>query len=855
MKHWIISSLALLGVCSSCSQVNKLSPEEYDAAVKNDSSAVILDVRTAAEYEAGHLKNAILMDFNDSEKFNESMSTLDKSKTYYLYCRSGRRSNDAAVMMQNNGFKVFDMKGGITKWEEQGHSIVNTCFATDAPTATGGGHPLMQNEEKIDQIIATMTLEEKVNMLHAKNYFSSAGVERLGIADIEYADCMFGIREEMEPRSWNSLHLTTDSATFFPTGSALAATWSKELAYKYGAGVGVEARLRGKDMVLGPSINIQRLPTGGRTYEYLSEDPLLSAELTVSYTLGMQNEDVAVCLKHFAVNSQENMRGFINSQLSERALREIYLLPFEAAVRRANAYGVMAAYNKVWGDWCSENDMLLNKILRDEWGFRGFVISDWGGTHSTVKAAQNGLDVEMPDSKYFGKELLEAVKAGKVSEAVIDSKVRNLLRVRMVIPAIPKEEANKEIVSKPAQQQVAYEVASKSIVMLKNNTGLLPINKRKVKSVAVIGDNAIRTMAQGGVGAGVKALYEVTPLQGLQKAFEKAGITMQYAPGYEMDRRRSRNNNNADERNARANQLMDEAVAAAKDADIVLFIGGNNRVVETEGSDRKTITLPYRQEELIQRVAEVNPNIVAVMVAAAPVDLRVVDKVSPSLLISWFNGTEGGNALADIIMGKIAPSGKLPFSYPARLEDSPAYSLGVYPQQEPAKQRDIFVGLVNKDSKRNEQKAEAIYGEDIFVGYRWFVSKDVPQPIYSFGHGISYVDFAYSDLAVATKDGALEVTFTLENNGKMDAEEVAQVYVGRNNSAIERPKYELKGFRRVDVEAGESKRVTIVVPAEALCHWDEASHAWALERGEATIYVGTSSVNLPLTAQVSLDNL
>lgn len=284
-----------------------------------------------------------------------------------------------------------------------------------------------------------MTLEEKINMLHGKNMFSSAGVERLNIPDIEYADGPFGIREEMEPHSWNSLHLSTDSATFFPTGSALAATWSTEMAYKYGEGMAAEAKLRGKDMILGPAINIQRIPTGGRTYEYLSEDPLLSGELAVNYTLGAQDHQEAVCLKHYALNNQENMRGFVDVKVSERAMREIYLAPFEAAVKKANAYGVMAAYNKVSGEWCSENDRLLNKILRGEWGFKGIVISDWGGTHSTTKAALGGLDVEMPNDRYFGKALLDSVQAGVVSEKVIDEKVRNLLRVRLAIPAVPKK--------------------------------------------------------------------------------------------------------------------------------------------------------------------------------------------------------------------------------------------------------------------------------------------------------------------------------------------------------------------------------------------------------------------------------
>jgi beta-glucosidase len=344
--------------------------------------------------------------------------------------------------------------------------------------------------------------------------FTSAGIERLGIADVKYADGPFGIREELQPHSWAPLGWENDKATFFPTGSALAATWSPELAYVYGTGMAREARLRGKDMILGPAINIQRIPTGGRTYEYLSEDPFLSSALSVGYTKGVQDNGAAVCLKHFALNNQENNRGTVNVIVGERAMREIYLPPFKAAVVEADAYGVMAAYNKVDGWWCAENDMLLNTILRDEWGFSGMVISDWGGTHSTVDAVANGLNVEMPDNRFLGQALLDSVNAGKVSEEVINKRVREILRVRMAIKPIPEEEANIEMTSQPEQQKIAYDVACKSIVLLKND-GSLPLDLSLNPMIAVIGANATQIMATGGLGAGVKTLYEVTPLEGL----------------------------------------------------------------------------------------------------------------------------------------------------------------------------------------------------------------------------------------------------------------------------------------------------------------------------------------------------
>lgn len=733
-------------------------------------------------------------------------------------------------------------------------STVTSCTPSADPNSASH-NPLMDHEAEISQIIEGMTLEEKIEMLHGKNMFSSAGIERLGIPDIEYADGPFGIREEMEPHGWKSLGLDTDSATFFPTGSALAATWSPELAYEYGKGMALEARFRGKDMILGPAINIQRIPTGGRTYEYLSEDPFLSAELAVGYTRGVQDNDVAVCLKHYALNNQENMRGFVSSNVSERVMREIYLAPFEAAVRRANAYGVMAAYNKVNGTWCSENDLLQNKILRDEWGFRGIIISDWGGTHSTVGAAMGGLDVEMPGSTFMGQALLDSVKAGVVPMQVIDDKVRNLLRIRFTIPAIAKEQANLQMTSQPAQQKIAYEVAAHSIVLLNNRpvaegNPLLPLDLARVKKLAVIGDNATRTMAQGGVGAGVKTLYEITPLAGLEQALSGTGVQILYAQGYAARPQQWGGKPVIDEKAEarKAEQLKAEALRVAREADVVLFVGGDNRIVETEGSDRQSILLPFGQEALLEALAGVNPNIVCVMVAGAPVDLQRVDAVSPALLYSWFNGSEGGHALADVLTGRISPSGRLPFTMPVRLEQSPAYALGVYPQKEESSD-DVFVDLVNKDKFRAQRRADAEYAEGLLVGYRWYVKRG-ESPLYPFGYGLTYGKFSYTDGSAVRTDKSIEVAFTLKNEGNHAAEEVAQVYVSRPESKVERPVYELKGFRRVALEPGAQQQVAVSIPLSALRHWDEATHAWMLEEGEVTLHIGASSQDLPLLIEL-----
>lgn len=729
---------------------------------------------------------------------------------------------------------------------------------------------LFQYDNEIDSILGKMTLEEKVNMLHGKTMFTSAGVERLGIADMKYADGPFGIREELQVHGWMPLGWTKDSATFFPTGSALAATWSPELAYKYGTGMAREARIRGKDMILGPAINIQRIPTGGRTYEYLSEDPYLSAQLAVGYTRGAQDNGAAVCLKHYALNNQENNRGTVDVTVDERTMREIYLPPFKAAVQEADAYGVMAAYNKVNGWWCAENNNLLNKILRQEWGFGGMVISDWGGTHSTVASVKHGLNVEMPDSKYLGQALLDSVNAGAVSEEVIDQRVREILRVRLAIDPVPDEEANQIMTSQPAQQQIAYEVATKSIVLLRND-GILPLDLKDKPTIAVIGDNAVRPMATGGVGAGVKALYEVSPLEGLRnKIGDKAKIV--YAQGYVpvvLDYARMFGGKSEEEiakedaEKARQNaKLNEEAIKVAAKADLVLFMGGDNRAVETEGSDRSDIFLPSGQDDLIQKIAAVNPNIVTVLVSGAPNDLNTVNPLSKALVLSWFNGTEGGNALADVLVGNISPSGRLPFTLPEKLEDSPAYALGNYPEGQ--KKGDVFVGLVEETNKEitgegtGKDKSDpnkAYYSERSLVGYRWFDTKNV-DVMYPFGYGLTYTSFDYEALETDAKkyhaDDVISLSFTLKNTGNMQADEVAQAYVHRINPSVEWPEKELKAFSRVTLQPGEVQTVSLEIPVQRLRYWDEESQGWKDDLCDLEIRVGASAGDIKLTQKVSL---
>ncbi|MDX8339773.1 glycoside hydrolase family 3 C-terminal domain-containing protein [Draconibacterium sp. IB214405] len=732
------------------------------------------------------------------------------------------------------------------------------------------------HDEEINQIISGMSLEEKVEMLHSKTIMSSEGIPRLGIQEIRYADGPFGIREEIgdmfRPKGW-----TIDSATYFPTGSALAATWSPDLAYKYGTGMAHEATRRGKDMVLGPAMNIQRIPVGGRTYEYFSEDPLLAGALAVGYVKGVQDEGRAVCLKHFAVNNQENDRGTVNAIVDERTLREIYLKPFEVAVKEGGAWGVMTAYNKVNGNWCSENPYLNNKILRGEWGFNGMTVSDWGGTHSTMGAALGGLNVQMTGDTYLGLALIDSVNIGKVPESVVDDKVREILRVRYTVRAIPENEANIEMASQPEEQRIAYEVASKSVVLLKNENNILPIDLNKVKNIAVIGQNAVLSTAAGGMGAGVKTIYEISPLQGLQNKIGNAA-TINYAPGYKNYVRSwgppVPNPNNAETIDEAADPaFVAEAVKIAKEADLVLYFAGTNKSIETEGKDRENIDLPVGQNEIAEALIQANPNLVTVIISGGPCDLRKVNNLSKAMVQGWWNGLEGGNALADVLLGNIAPSGKLPFTFPLKLEDSPAYAMGTYPQKkEVVKEEDVFVSQYRKDDikKDSDDKKEvdfsaffrrpvngpdAPYSEGLYVGYRWFDSKDLPV-LYPFGYGLSYVDFNYSELETNKKsykaDDVIEVSFNIQNNGSMEADEVPQVYLHRVNPSIDWPNKELKAFSRVTLQPGEVKTVSLEIPVKDLRYWDEENKTWQNDMCDVELLVGSSVNDILLTKKLSL---
>lgn len=689
--------------------------------------------------------------------------------------------------------------------------------------------PFTAADQKIDSIISVMTLDEKVNMLCGNGLFTSAGIERLGIGEIHYTDGPFGIREELGKKSWAPLGLTTDSATFMPTGSALAASWNTDLARQYGETIGAEARTRGKDILLGPAINITRTPLNGRTFEYMSEDPYLNSRLAVAYVKGVQSNGVASCVKHFAANNQETSRGEVDVIMDERTLQEIYLPAFKAAVNEGGAYAVMAAYNKFRGKYCAENDFLLNQTLKQDWNFKGMVMSDWGGTHSTVASALAGLDVEMGSELFFTNALLDSAKKGLVPESVINDKVKRILRVYFITRR--NEDSTGSPVSTPAHMKTAYDIACQTIVLLKNTKDLLPVRLEKIKTLAVIGDDAIQKYASGGFGAGVKARYEVTPLEGLKNRIgdsTKIVFAQGYKPKYAVGIGPGKI---ADTKPDKA--LMAEAVALASHSDAVILFVGNNREVETEATDRTDLTLPFGQDELIKAVTAANPNTVIVVVAGAPVDLHTAESSASALLWSGFNGSEGGNALADVILGRVNPSGKLPFTIPASLKDSPAHALDAFPGQ-----------------------GEENYAEGILVGYRWFDTKNI-RPMYCFGHGLSYTQFDYSGLQTDKKDYSAEdvikISVKVNNKGSRDGLETVQLYVSDLAEGVNKAKQELKAFKKVQVPSGKGIDITMELHATDLSWFDEKQMKWVLTPGKYRISAGSSSRDIRGSVEIDIN--
>ncbi|QDA61568.1 glycoside hydrolase family 3 C-terminal domain-containing protein [Hymenobacter jejuensis] len=724
---------------------------------------------------------------------------------------------------------------------------------TKAPASQNKQAALTANDAKIDALIKKMTLEEKIAMLHANSAFAAGGIKRLGIPEIMTSDGPHGVRPE-QGRDWKGVKDANDAGTYLPTNNTLASTWNPELGYAYGTVLGSEAAFRGKDIILGPGINIVRAPLNGRNFEYLSEDPYLISKMVVGYIKGVQDQGVSACVKHYAANNQEEHRNDIDVDMSERALREIYLPGFKAAVQEAGVYTLMGSYNKFRGTYATENAYLMNDILKGEWGFKGLVISDWGSVHNTMNALRNGTDLEMGtdlslmygnvdqsaatggpsanrslyDRFYLADAALDAVKKDPKLVPLVDDKVRRILRVMYATNMLDGAKRKPGAYNTKEHQATALKVAEEGIVLLKND-GILPL-KKTVKTIAVIGENATRENSMGGGSSQLKAKYEITPLQGLKTELgSQANIT--YAQGYKIAR-----NQKADP------QMIAQAVAAAKAADVAIIVGGSthgydyskwgDNAYDAEGFDKPDMKMPFGQDELIQAVLAANPNTVVVLLGGGPIDVSAWAGQAKGIVEAWYPGMEGGNALAHILFGDVNPSGKLPFTFPVKLEDSPAMKLGEYPSTpgNPLKQT---------------------YKDDIFVGYRYFDTYKV-APQFAFGHGLSYTTFKYSGLSVTPGTKNATVKLTVTNNGKTSGAEVVQVYVKDEQAAVKRPEKELKAFQKVFLKPGESKTVTMTLDTNAFQYYDEGKKQWVLEPGKFDVLVGSSSRDIRLTGNVTL---
>ena len=715
-------------------------------------------------------------------------------------------------------------------------SIIPALGADNQPLFSDSKQPL---ETRVEDLLSRLTLEEKISLVHADSKFTTAAIPRLGIPRRWMSDGPHGVREDVGPNTWAVAGHTDDFSTAMPAGICLAATWNPNLGYSEGEAIGQEARERGKDIMLGPGVNILRTPLCGRNFEYLGEDPFLTSRMAAGYIRGAQSQDISSCVKHFALNNQEFDRGTINVEVDERALREIYLPAFKAAVQEAGVWSVMGAYNQFRGQHCCENDYLLNKILKDEWGFKGLVMSDWAGAHDTREAALNGLDLEMGsetnyDDFYLAQPYLDALTNGVLPMAGLDEKARRNLRVMFATHVLDPGRKTGSL-NTAAHEDTARRVAEEGIVLLKNKNNLLPLNPEKIKTIAVIGENATRLQAHGGQSSEIKAFYEITPLAGILNRVDRQA-TVTYAMGYDAPAAspRSTRPKTAGEPFSAA-ELADRAVAAARAADVVIFIGGLNHDIglDCESRDRKDMKLPYGQDELISKIVAANPKTIFVLEGTMVEMDSWLGKV-PALLQAWYPGMEGGNALARVLFGDVNPSGKLPCTFPKRLEDSPAHELNAYPGTN---------GTVT-------------YVEGLLVGYRWFDAKSI-EPLFPFGFGLSYTTFKYSNLKLVESDSGTNGTivtaqFEIENTGAVAGAEVAQLYVHQDNPGVQRPEKELKGFRKVFLQPGEKQTVSITLAQNAFAFYDPDKKGWDAEKGRFKILVGGSSRDIVLQSNYSL---
>ncbi|MBA0882452.1 glycoside hydrolase family 3 C-terminal domain-containing protein [Flavobacterium sp. BBQ-18] len=721
--------------------------------------------------------------------------------------------------------------------------IIIYCTMTVVTANAQGSNNSKSIETKIESIISSLTIEEKVAMCHAQSKFSTPGVERLGIPELWMSDGPHGVRGEINWDNWGYAGWTNDSITAFPALTCLAATFNPNLSKDYGISIGEEARYRKKEVLLGPGVNMYRSPLNGRNFEYMGEDPFLASKMVVPYIQGVQQNGVAACVKHYALNNQELWRGHINVEVSDRALHEIYLPAFRAAVEEGKVWSIMGSYNQYKGQFCGHNNILLNTILKKDWNFDGVVISDWGGVHDTKQAALNGLDIEMGtgtdgltsstknayDSYYLADPFLKLLKSGEIKEEVVNDKVRRILRLMFRTNMNPNRPFGR--MNNQEHIDVARKIAGEGIVLLKNEASFFPIDASKKITIAVIGENATKPMTVGGGSSELKAKMEISPLDGLKNRYKNATIihAMGYASGpsaydrvipSELD----------------LNKLKQEAIEAASKADIVLFFGGlnKNHLQDCEGSDRKEYKLPFGQDELLNEILKVNPNTGVVLISGNAVEMPWISKIK-ALMQTWYLGSIAGDAIADVISGDVNPSGKLPFSFPKKLSDNAAHSFGElsYPGDS-----------INQ-----------YYKEDILVGYRWFDTKKI-KPLFAFGEGQSYTTFELSKLNTDKKEyvknEAILISGNVSNTGKRDGSEVVQVYIGKLNSKVKRAEKELKGFQKIAVKKGSTAAVSISIDVNSLSFYDESISDWNLEKGDYLIYIGNSSNTISKKIKITI---
>lgn len=698
-------------------------------------------------------------------------------------------------------------------------------------------------ESKIDSIISQLTIEEKVAMCHAQSKFSTPGVARLGIPEIWMSDGPHGVRGEINWDDWGYANWANDYVTAFPALTCLAATFNPNLSSEYGVSIGEEARYRKKDVLLGPGVNIYRTPLNGRNFEYMGEDPFLASKMVVPYIKGVQQNGVAACVKHFALNNQELWRDHINVEVSDRALYEIYLPAFKAAIKEGEVWSIMGAYNQFRGQYTTHHELLTNTILKGNWGFDGVVISDWGSAHNTKEAALYGLDIEMGsgtdglttsaknayNNYYLANPFLKLLKEGVIKEEILDDKVRRILRLMFRTNMSSNRPLGR--MNNQKHLDVARQIAGEGIVLLKNEDQFFPINPNKEITIAVIGENATKPMTIGGGSSELKAKFEISPLQGLNERFKKATIvhSMGYASGPSEYGKVVPSGKDGE-------KLKREAIEVASKADIVLFFGGlnKNHHQDCEGGDRLSFNLPFNQDEILEELLKVNKNLGVVLVSGNAVAMPWLPRVK-SVLQAWYLGSEAGNAMADIISGDVNPSGKLPFSFPNKLEDNSAH----------------YFGNISYPGDSINQ----YYKEDILVGYRWHDTKQI-KPLFAFGEGLSYTNFELrnikADKKLYSKNEHIKVSGTVLNKGDLNGAEVVQIYLGKKKSKVKRALKELKGFQKVFVKEGENESFDILIKCSDLAYYDETISNWSLEKGNYIIYVGNASNNISKEIEISI---